>query len=136
MRPESIRKFDMFYLGALALSVVNFVLGYAGAVRDAEAQMADAGVAGAGGAALAVGFVIGMAISLLLWWLVARKGVEFVKWILVLFLLFSVWSIVSGVGGAGFGIAAIIAVVVLLMQAAAIWYLFRPDAKAWFEAQG
>ena len=38
MRPESIRRFDLFYLAALALGALGFVLNYDAAVAQVEIE--------------------------------------------------------------------------------------------------
>ena len=74
---------------------------------------------------------IGVAVSLLLWFLVARMRQGWVKWILVVFLLIQAVSI-PGALTAGVGTLSITMMVVVLLKAIAIWFLFRPEAKAWF----
>ena len=136
MRHDSIRKFDMLWLGALALGVVQFVLSYGALKTEIETQMADSGMsAGAGDAALIGGFVFGMVISLALWFLVSRLRLEFVKWILIL--LFA-WGLINlpAAFAAGFALMGVLSIVAVVMQAAALYFLFRPDAKAWFAAKG
>ena len=44
MRPESIRRFDRFYLGALVVSAFASFMGYGAAMQQAEAQAAASGV--------------------------------------------------------------------------------------------
>lgn len=136
MRPGSIRKFDMLWLGALALGVVAFVLSYGTLKAQVDAQLAASGVAeGAGGAALIGGFAFGIIISLALWFLVSRLRLEFVKWILIL--LF-VWGLINipAIFADGFTLIDGLSLIGTAMQAAAIYFLFRPDAKAWFASKG
>ena len=44
MKPESIRRLDMFYLGSIALSLVGYLISYDAMVRQMEAKTAAAGV--------------------------------------------------------------------------------------------
>jgi hypothetical protein len=136
MRPDSIRKFDMLWLGALALGVVAFVLSYGTLKAQVDAQLADAGMAaGTSDFALMGGFAFGIVISLALWFLVSRLRLEFVKWILIL--LF-VWGLINlpAIFADGFTLIDALSLIGTAMQAAAIYFLFRPDAKAWFAAKG
>lgn len=135
MRPDSIRKFDMLWLGALALGVVAFVLGYGALKAQVDAQLAASGMTGASSAALIGGFAFGIVISLALWFLVSRLRLEFVKWILIL--LF-VWGLINlpAIFADGFTLIDALSLIGTAMQAAAIYFLFRPDAKAWFAAKG
>lgn len=136
MRPDSIRKFDMLWLGALALGIVAFLLSYGTLKAQVDAQLAASGMtSGAGGAALIGGFVFGIVISLALWFLVSRLRLEFVKWILILLLI---WGLVNlpAIFADGFTLIDVLSLIGTAMQAAAIYFLFRPDAKAWFAAKG
>lgn len=129
MRPESIRRFDLFYLAALALWVLGFVLNYDAVVAQVEVQSAAAGLPLGSGFAIGV-FAFLLGIWLLLWFLVSRKRVGFAKWIIVgLFVidLFDLPALVSG----NMTALGIIPLIVLLLRAVAIFYLFQPDTKAW-----
>lgn len=133
MRPDSIRKFDMLWLGAIVLGAVNFFLTYGALKAQVDAQLAESGMdAGVGSAALIGGFVFGVVISLALWFLISRLRIDFVKWILIL--LF-VWGLVGlpSLFAAGVTLTVVITVVTMVMQAAAIYFLFQPDAKAWLQ---
>ncbi len=133
MRPDSIRKFDMLYLGAVALGLINFGIGYETLTAQMNAEMAKTGLETPGSGILIGGMLLGVLISLALWFIVSRLRIEFVKWILVLFL---VWGLITLAIGPSFtdgiGLIDAIALVIYAMHAAAIYFLFRPDAKAWF----
>ena len=76
-------------------------------------------------------FVVLLAIDLVLWFLVSRKGVSFAKWLLVVLLiidLFGVPSLLSGEFGAGKALSLLR----IALEAVAITFLFYNDAKAWF----
>ncbi|WP_374407369.1 hypothetical protein [Pelagerythrobacter sp.] len=136
MRPDSIRKFDMFWLGALALGVVNFLLTYGSLKAQIDAQFAQSGLdADMGGAGLIGGFVFGIVINLALWFLVSRLRLEFVKWILILLILLGLTGL-PDLFATGVAVSIVLSLVAIVMQAAAIWFLFRPDAKAWFASKG
>jgi hypothetical protein len=132
MRPASINRFDQLYLGALALGIINTIIAYDETMAQLEADPAVAAVGMAG-----PGFIIGVSafsfgISLLLWYFIARRASTVAKWILVVFT-------VIGLIGIPFALIttplmqSIITLVIAAMQVAALWFLFRPDAKAWFE---
>lgn len=130
MRPDSIRKFDMFYLGAVALGVFNFFLGFDRLSDQVDAELAGSGVANSP-SYLVLGIAIGTAISLGLWYLISRRRIEFVKWILVIFFA---WGLISlpGIFVGGLDLPDVIGLVVYALQGIAIAFLFRADAKAWF----
>ena len=133
MRPDSIRKFDMLWLGALALGIVSFVLGYGTLKAQVDAELAGSGLReGTSDFALMGGFAFGIVISFALWFLVSRQRLEFVKWILILLL---VWGLINlpAIFADGFTLIDGLSLIGTAMQAAAIYFLFRPDAKAWSE---
>ena len=131
MQPESIRKFTLFYLGSLALSLVATFVGY----EVLSDQVERAGVGG-GSTALIGGVVLNVAITLLLWYLVARKGFAVAKWIVILLFLFSLVTGLQGIAAGGLALHEIISLLAVVAQAVAVYFLFQPDAKAWFSRPG
>ena len=129
MRPESIRRFDLFYLAALALWVLGFVLNYDTLVAQVETQSAEAGLPLGSGFAMGV-FAVLLAVWLLLWFLVSRKRVGIAKWVIVLLFVIDLFDLPALVSGE-MSVLRIIPLLVLLLRAAAIFYLFQPDSKAW-----
>lgn len=132
MRPESIRRFDMFYLGSVALSVVDFVLEHDALMTRMETQSQAAKVS------LGAGFVNGLfavwiAFMLLLWFLASHKRVNIAKWIIVLLVVISLWGLPGLVVGT-FTTAKIISLLSFMLSWVAVYFLFRPDAKTWFAA--
>lgn len=132
MRPASITKFDQLYLGAMALGIANTVLNYDNTMAQLEADpaVAAAGMAGSGFMLGAAAF--GFAISLLLWFFISRRASNIAKWILLVLTLIGTLMMPLGLAAVPL-VQAVIAVVITVMQIAALWFLFRPDAKAWFE---
>lgn len=130
MRPESIKKFDMLYLGAVVLGLINFVLSYQTVKAQMDAEMAASGIEV--GAGVLIGSIIfGVVISLALWFLISRLRIEVVKWVLILFFLWGLIGLPALFAG-DFEANDLIVLVTYAMQAAAIYFLFQPDAKAWF----
>ena len=139
MRPDSMKKFDMLFLGALAVGVTNFALSYGRISALMEQQMAEAGVVGMGNTALLVGAGIGFALMLGLWFLVSRLRIEFIKWILLLLVVYNAAMLPQSVAQSLAGesaISALLGVVALALQVAALWFLFRPASKAWLSSKG
>lgn len=130
MRPKSIRNFDLLYLGGIALSVVTFLLTYDDTVAEIERQAAASGYAMGGGGAL-VGFLLGTAVSLAIWFLISRLQIEVVKWVLVVFFLFGLIGLPVVIAHA-LTLSGMLNIAIFIVQALAIWMLFQPDAKAWF----
>jgi glucan phosphoethanolaminetransferase (alkaline phosphatase superfamily) len=157
MRPGAIVKFERLYLISLALVLVQQVIAFF-FMRDMfntfGGAMGDAGEAGFISAimvfAMLFGLVLAAGIPLIFWWLAARKRQEFAKWVLLVLSVLSAlnWllSVVMlfllpagsmdmavGSGFQGFQ-AALVAVDALaeILGIAALVYLFRPEANAWF----
>jgi hypothetical protein len=131
MRPKSIIMFERLFLASLALGALNFLLGY-----EDLAQLAanDPGLRRLG---LGSGFLVGIvaasyAVYLLLWHLIARRASNMAKWILVLFAVLGLLSALPTLRGPWDATLAL-ALVVYALEVLAIVYLFRVDAKAWFE---
>ena len=134
MQPDSIRKFTLFYLASLVVSLVATFVGYDVLTAQAEAQAAASGVA-IGSGAIIGGIAFYVAITLLLWFLVARKGFSVAKWIVVLLFLYTVVTSISGVFVGGLAVHEGLALLAIVLQAAAVYFLFQADAKAWFSRE-
>ena len=134
MRPDSIRKFEMLWFTAIVLGLINFVLGFATLKAQAEAELAGTALTFSPSILIA-GIAVGTAINVALWFLVAHKAIGIVKWVI---LILFVWGLISAPAMFVDGLQTIdvIAIVAMLLQAAAIFFLFRPDATAWFASKG
>lgn len=131
MRPNSIVLFERLYLGSLVVGVVNLVLSYERIVAQMQSDPAVAQL-GWGAGAVIVMFSLGMAVSLVLWYFIARRGSSIAKWFLVAFTAIGLLSLPTTLATAT-GPALIMAVVINLMQLVAVVMLFRADAKPWFD---
>ncbi|WP_033922325.1 hypothetical protein [Sphingomonas sp. 37zxx] len=131
MRPTSIVRFEQVYLAEVLLGVINWLLLW-DTLNAAYASDPN-------GAMLGPGFLIGslvfsLTISLLLWFFTARQGSNIARWILVIFLIVGLMSTAYSfaVGAEAPGISGFLSVVATALQIAALYFLFRPDARAWF----
>lgn len=128
MRPASIVNFERFYLGAIAVGLVNTFLSWdetLALVQQPGVQLGQGFVAGA---------VAGsVAINLLLWYFVARRASVIAKWILVALFAFGLVSLaINVVGGTMLSdVNMVLGILAFALQAVAVWMLFRPDAQAW-----
>jgi hypothetical protein len=133
MRPQSIEMFEKVYLGALAVSLLSVAISWNQTVLEFEARVPGSGPVLAAGA-MAVGF----AISLLLWWLIARRASNVAKWILVVLTAIGLFGFLSSLFMAtvpkdlNFAMSA----AANLLSVYAVWLLFRADAAAWLESRG
>ncbi len=136
MRPNSIVQFERFYLGALVVGLVNAALTWS----QTQAMLADPALNPAG---LGTGFILttmafSIAIPLLLWYFIAKRGSNIAKWILVVLFGIGLIGMLFTMGGAAApsGIGLILTLVTTVMQGYAIFMLFKPDAVAWLDGRG
>ncbi|MDJ0276965.1 hypothetical protein QLH51_09170 [Sphingomonas sp. 2R-10] len=136
MRPSSIVRFDRLYLASIAVGLIGNILDWP-VTMARLAENPDTAVLGSGAVAAVGGMIaVGVAIALLLWFFIARRASGVARWILVAFTVFAVGSLFVGFSSGavildGGGIVRIVAVA---LQTAAVFFLFRPDAAAWFAA--
>ena len=130
MRPQSIKYFDYLYLGSIALGVLSFLLNYNAIAAEIDRETAETGVQI--GSGLAMGSLIfSVIVSLALWFLISRLRIEFVKWILIVFFFVGLIGIPTVFAQLP-NLQAILSLIATVLQALAIYFLFQPDAKAWF----
>ena len=133
MRPQSIELFEKVYLGALAISLISVALSWSETVLEFDARLPGNGAAFAAGA-----MAIGFALSLLLWWLIARRASNPAKWVLVVLTAIGLFMFLSSLflptvpKDLNFAVST----VTNLLGVYAVWLLFRPDAVAWLDSKG
>ncbi|QTD57118.1 hypothetical protein [Parasphingorhabdus cellanae] len=128
MRPNSIIRFEQLFLGALALNVLNIILNW-----DTWSMVMDQGDGSDGMNAFATYTIIifPFLINLWLWFKIARKASNIGKWLLiVMFLIGVIWSLATIDNYRTLGLTILFTI--LALKAAAIYMLFRRDAKQWF----
>jgi hypothetical protein len=129
MRPRSIVLFERLYLGAWALGLLNTVLNWSETMRKLDAAGVEASPALLYGST-----AVGLLIPLILWYFIARQGSTIAKWLLVVLFVIGLASLALAAitGRLPSGLPGIVAITASVMQAVAIWCLFRPDAWPWF----
>lgn len=123
MRPASIKLFERLYLGSLAIGLVNSAIIV---TSVSEAELATEGTSFFGILATA------LVISLLLWFFVAHRRSSIAKWILIALFALGLLGLPAILTEGAFDLTDGLTVATWLLQAAAIWMLFRPDAAEWF----
>lgn len=131
MRPNSIIQFERFYLGALAVGLVGNALNWE-ATKDLF--QTDPAVGAMGTGFMFISMAVGLAITFLLWFLAARKAVGVAKWIITVLFAFGLISSPFSFGQLSMPMFAL-SLIGLALQAAAVYMLFRPDAKKWFAGE-
>ncbi|RJY09521.1 hypothetical protein [Aurantiacibacter aquimixticola] len=131
MRPGSIRKFDIFYLTAIVVTVISMLMNWDSQLRAAAAQLAQDGLQDYASVSLAVGYAITLGVSLLLWALVSRARMGWARWAILLLLLYQGLAIPYLVA-TGMGTISFTQLISVLLKAVALFFAFRADARAWF----
>ena len=136
MRPQSIELFEKVYLGSIALGLVNTALSW-GALTASLKTVGD-GAMKMGPGVMVGSIVIGLVISLLLWFFVARRASSVAKWIFVVITAIGVFGVLSSLANplAPKGLTMIGGMIATALQVFAAWLLFKPDAVAWLESKG
>ena len=132
MRPAAIKKFDMLYLGSLVISVLGVLLNFDTMVEISNDQLMAEGLEPMGSGILIAGLAFTVIITLALWFLVSRLRIEFVKYILALFAAYGVYTMVVGSTAEGPMLNLVLGWASTIMSVAAVYFLFTPEAKAWF----
>ncbi|MBN8815264.1 MAG: hypothetical protein J0J06_07445 [Sphingomonas sp.] len=131
MRPKSIVYYEYAYLGSLLLGVVVTAMTWAVNNQTQEVEQIRATL---GPWFLPLLYVFIYTVSLALWYFTARVPNAVAKWIVVgwfcLSLLGSGYAILAG--NVPNDPAGWLAVAALVLNAVAVYLLFRPDARVWF----
>jgi glucan phosphoethanolaminetransferase (alkaline phosphatase superfamily) len=121
--------FDRLFLASLAVSAVSAAINWQIIAAELTSQpgMAEIGL----GSGFIAGIVaVSFAISLLLWFLVARKASNVAKWILVVLAAISLISLPSLLAGP-WDLSNFLGIAAYVLEVAALGFLFRDDARAW-----
>ncbi|WP_340588283.1 hypothetical protein [Erythrobacter alti] len=135
MRPDSIRKFDLFYLASIFISIASTLMNFDTQVAALDVRLAELGVVYPAEAFLLITLAFSFAINVLLWFLASRLRLGFVKWIILALVLYSAITMAAGLS-MGIGSISITALLNLVLKAIAVSFLFRTDAKEWFATRG
>lgn len=130
-RPQSIVRFEQLYLGSLAFGLVAGIFNWSASL---DMFQADPNIAMFGAGFLIGSMVIGIAISLLFWFFIARKRSKVAKWILIVFFGFGLISLPFSIFSVPLALM-IPTIVNTILQGLAVFMLFRPDAIAWFNGE-
>ena len=131
MKPQSIQMFDRLYLGALALGVLNSAFFFEDMMAMLEADPAVA-EAGFGAGFFIATMAMGIAISLLLWFFTSPKRSVIAKWILVVLTAIGIVQVPFSLQDLPTP-QIVTTLIITAMQLGAVIFLFRSDAKAWFD---
>ena len=126
MRPQSIIRFEQFYLASAAVGALNDCLNFAGIGGPTE--LSDAGNIVA---LVLVALVYGL--SFLLWFLITHRASNVAKWILVVLTVLDLLAMVLSVliFADTDKVDMVLMLLAMVLQCASMVYLFRRDAAEW-----
>lgn len=131
MRPASIQWFERIYFATLAIGLINLLIHYSTLSEVLGGSGQTMGI-------VLISFLAGIAISLVFWYLVARRASTIAKWFLVVLVVIGLIGLPGGfamtetLGIAYVGIGALST----LLQAIATGLLFTPESRRWFASKG
>ncbi|HEX4694822.1 hypothetical protein [Sphingomonas sp.] len=131
MRPRSIRQFEYCYLGSLLLGAAVTAITWNANASSTEVKQIEAVF---GASFLPIFYVFVYALSLALWYFTARVPNLAAKWIVVGWFALSLLGVLLslGTGHIPNDLPSLLSIVAIVLNAVAVWLLFRPDARAWF----
>lgn len=132
-KPLSIARFEQFYWASVILGLINTALNW----KTSQALLAANPMLANATWFLPVSQLIGLAISVTVWFFIVRRPSVVAKWVQVVFAAFGVFGLLSalvmvGMGRAPVGIQVVLGLIANILYIAAAVMLFKPDAKAWF----
>lgn len=132
-KPPSIARFEQFYWASVILGLINTALNW----KTSQALLAANPMLANATWFLPVSQLIGLAISVTVWFFIVRRPSVVAKWVQVVFAAFGVFGLLSalvmvGMGRAPVGIQVVLGLIANILYIAAAVMLFKPDAKAWF----
>ena len=134
IKPGSIILFDRLFLGSLILGALNFLFAWK-QVSEKLANAPELAAIGFGSGFIIATFAIGLIINLIIWYFISARGSKVAKWSLVAFFAIGLWSMLSNLNNplGPQGMLLGVAIVITVIQGAAVYMLFRPDSIAWFD---
>lgn len=131
MRPKSIVYYEYCYLGAVLLGIVVTAITWTVNNATPEVEQIRAVL---GASFLPIFYVFIYTLSLALWYFTARVPNAAAKWIVVGWFALSLigFALALGAGNVPSDLPGLLAAVALVLNAVAVYLLFRPDARAWF----
>lgn len=133
-RPASIINFERCLWASMLLGVGSLALHWSVMIDGLKSDPTVAPMVESAVIFVGVALGIGFALSILLWYFVARKASNIAKWIYAVVMGFGAVSTLTSLNDptSPTGLALAISLVSTALTAFSILFLFRPDARAWF----
>lgn len=128
MRPQSIIIFERLFLAGVVLSIINFAMAYSTLSAGTLAGQNISQVS------LIAGFCIGIAIYLLLWFMIVRKTSSIARWALVVVIIVGLVGVPAMITPP-LDLGKLLGLAVTGLHLVAIIFLFRRDTSAWMAGE-
>lgn len=132
MRPSSIIWFERLYLLSLILGTLHGIFFFDETVAQIESDP-GMGALGMGAGFAIIIMTVTFLFSLLFWYLIARKGSNLAKWVLVVLTVVGLLFVPSSMAQMA-TINQAVTLILTLLNLFAIAFLFRKDARDWLTA--
>lgn len=133
-RPQSIIWFERLYLGSVLFGLMNTAINWP-RIQAQAAAVPNASVLPDW--FLPVTMAIGIGLNVLMWYLIARRRSVVAKWILTVLTalgVFGLFGVFTNVQNGFMSLdMALVSTVLFFVQLGAVIFLFRADAKPWFD---
>lgn len=139
MRPDSIKKFDLFYLGAITIELIANILDRGSialvvANRFPSEQGSSGLVAGSSDTLAIVLIALLAAVQLVLWYLVSRARIGLVRFVIVALVAINLLGL-PAIFAALPVVAPLVALIVLALQLIAVFYVFKAESTIWLKGK-
>ena len=130
-RPASIILFERLFLASILLGLANSVFNWSTIMGQISATP---GASMFGGGFLIGTMLFGVAINLLLWYFIARRGANVARIIWTVLFAFGIFGVIAMFFQPTPLSVKIIPLISFALQAYGVFLLYRPDAKPWFSS--
>jgi len=133
-RPASIINFERSFWASMLIGVGSLTLHWPTVIDSLKSDPTAAPMVDSAAIFVGIALGFGFAISILLWYFVARKASNIARWIYVAVMGFGAVSTLTSLNDptSPTGLALAISLVSTTFTALSIFFLFRPDARVWF----
>ncbi|MBY9061945.1 hypothetical protein K7957_03250 [Sphingomonas yunnanensis] len=131
-RPPPIVRFERLYLTSFALGLLIWALTW----EQLSTRLAADPRTAAFGWMLAAALALNVAIALFQWYAVARRGVAWVRWVVVLLTTLHLLGLLPGLFIAPLAPPTLLGLVRVVLEVTAAVQLFAPAARDWFGLDG
>lgn len=127
-RPPPIVRFERLYLTSFALGLLIWALTW----EQLSTRLAADPRTAAFGWMLAAALGLNVAIALFQWYAVARRGVAWVRWMVVLLTTLHTLALLFSLFGAPLALPTLLGLVRVALEVTAVAQLFAPTVRDWF----